>query len=258
MIAKLLSALAGCLLMVPCGVAQTDLAPPLPGLAPATTTAAPEGPTMREISPGVLQIGPLRVDQNARTVHFPGRLNMKEGLLEYLLVTPDGSTHEALLVTDIQPSDLHFAMLLLGAKGAGLSTPAPEDAPPAQINKEYLQTAPKLKGDEVLISVAWQEGETKKVVAVEDWLANAKTHKAPPRGPWLYTGSMFKEGRFLAQSEGIFGALVTYPSALINNPRAGNDDDSAWEVNTKAVPAVDTPVEISIKLTPPPQPAKTP
>ncbi len=62
---------------------------------------------------------------------------------------------------------------------------------------------------------------------------------------------MFKEGKFLAQVEGTVAALVTLPSALINNPREHNDDDTAWEVNAKAVPSVDTPVEISIKLATP-------
>jgi hypothetical protein len=205
----------------------------------------------REISPGIFQIGDLRLDKAQRTVTFPGKLNMADGALEYLLVTPGGSTHESLLVTEIQPADLHFAMLLLGAKGAGLTAPAPEDAPPAQINKEYLQRAPKLKGDDILISVKWKAGEAEKTAAVEDWLMNSKTRKAAPRGPWRYTGSMFKDGKFLAQIEGTFGALVTFPSALINNPREHNDDDTAWEVNTKAVPKVDTPVEIVIQLATP-------
>jgi hypothetical protein len=69
----------------------------------------------------------------------------------------------------------------------------------------------------------------------------------------IYTGSMFRDGHFLAQSEGAFAALVTYPAALINNPRKGSDDDLVWAVNTKAVPPVDTPVEIIITLEPSPE-----
>lgn len=219
------------------------------------TPPAADAPAMREVSPGIFQIGSLRLDQPQRTVTFPGKLNMAEGALEYLLVTPSGSTHEALLVTEVQPADLHFAMLLLGAKGAGLSTPAPADAPPGQINKDYLQRAPKLKGDELQIRVKWKAAGEEKTAPVEDWLASTRTKKAAPRGPWIYTGSMFKEAHFLAQTEGVFGALVTYPPALINNPRADNDDDSAWEVNAKAVPPVDTPVEIIIQLPNPLEPA---
>ena len=73
---------------------------------------------MREVSPGVLEIGSLQLDKKARTVRFPGKLNMGKGALEYLICTPRGATHESLVVSDVAPTDLHFGMLLLGAKGA--------------------------------------------------------------------------------------------------------------------------------------------
>lgn len=218
----------------------------------AEPTAAPTAPTMQEISPGIYQIGPIRLDQARHVATFPGKVNMAEGALEYLLVTTEGATHESLLSTTVQPSDLHFSMLLLGAKGAGLTTPGPEDTAPKQINKDYLRGAPKLKGDRIQIAVKWKSGAEEKTVPVEDWITNTETKKPAPRGPWLYTGSMFHEERFLAQLEGAFASLVTYPAALINNPRKGSDDDLVWEVNRKAVPPVDTPVEIIITLEPTP------
>ncbi|MGB8169759.1 MAG: YdjY domain-containing protein [Chthoniobacteraceae bacterium] len=220
--------------------------------AAAEPTAAPTAPTMQEISPGIYQIGLIRLDQAKHTATFPGKLNMAEGALEYLLVTTEGATHESLLSTTVQPADLHFSMLLLGAKGAGITTPGPDDSPPTQINKEYLQHAVKLKGDNIHIAVKWKSGAAEKTTPVEDWLTNLETKKSAPRGPWIYTGSMFREGHFLAQAEGAFAALVTYPAALINNPRKGSDNDVVWEVNKKAVPAVDTPVEIIITLEPAP------
>ena len=79
-------------------------------------------PDLREISPGVYEIGKLRVDKNTLSVTIPATLNMDEGNLEYLLVSRKGSTHESLLVCEVEPSQLHFAMLLLGAKGAGITT----------------------------------------------------------------------------------------------------------------------------------------
>lgn len=218
----------------------------------ADATAAPTAPTMLEISPGIYQIGQIRLDQTKHTATFPGKLNMADGTLEYLLVTTEGATHESLLSTTVQPSDLHFAMLLLGAKGAGLTTPGPDDAPPTQINQEYLKHAAKLKGDSIQIAVKWKAGAVEKTAPVEDWIANIETRKSAPRGPWTYTGSMFHGDRFLAQAEGAFASLVTYPAALINNPRKGSDSDLTWAVNTKTVPAVDTPVEIIITLNPVP------
>lgn len=208
-------------------------------------------PAMQELSPGVFQIGKLRLDKIARSISFPGRVNMSKDIIEYVLVTSMGATHESLLASDVQPSDLHFAMLLLGAKGAGLLAPQPGDAPPGQIDADYLRKAPRLKGDNLSFEVKWKDkGGKKHSAQVEDWLMNAETRKPTPRGPWIYTGSMFgQEGGFLAQQEGTFASVVTNPVALINNPRPGNNNDKLWAVNEKVVPAVDTPVEIVITLT---------
>ncbi len=207
---------------------------------------------MTEVSPGVFRFGALTLRKESRSVTFPGKLNMANGTLEYLITGTTGSTHEALLVTEIAPSDLHMAMLLLGAKGAGLHAPSPDQKPPGQITDEYLKTAPAVVGDNISISVTWTKDGKETTTFAEDWLRNTETGKPGERGPWIYTGSMFVGDRFLAQSEQAFAALVTYPPALINNPRKGNQNDAAWEVNETAVPPVDTPLQITIRLEPAP------
>jgi hypothetical protein len=230
---QLLPTLLCLALLTATGSAQNEITPP------------PANPAMREISPGIYEIGQLRLDQKARTLTFPGYLNLNDGNLEYLLVTEKGNVHESLLATDVPPSDVHFAMLLLGAKGSGNDGAA---LPPGQIDLNYLKTAPKLKGDQVNITVRWKVGDVEKSAPVEDWLVNTDTKKPAERGPWIYNGSFFNEGHFMAQIEGAHAALVTYPAALINNPRKGNDNDQIWVVNTKVVPAVKTPLEIVITL----------
>jgi len=219
----------------------------------ATTLAAdPAGAPLRETSPGIFEIGPIRIDKGRLVVSFPGKVNLLDGNLEYLIVHSTGATHEALLTTEIQPSDLHLAMLLLGAKGAGITTPSPDDAAPPQINKDFLAQAPDLKGDRIQIAVKWKAGDAERSAPVEDWVSNIETKKNGPRGPWLYTGSMFRGERFIAQAEGSIAAIVRYPGALINNPRKGSDNDTVWMPNKKLMPALETPVEISITLETPP------
>ncbi len=226
------------------------LALPL-SLACAQVPAAPEAPrpsAVKEISPGLFQIGQARLEQSTRTIKFPAAINMTDGLLEYLLVSRDGPTHESLLVSDLEPNDLHLAMLLLGAKGS----PAAKGAQPApgQITEEYLKRAPALTGESVSLTVTWKgEGAAEKSGPVEDWLLYGDTNKPPARGPWLYTGSVFgSDGQFIAQQQGVFAALVTNPAALINNPRKGHDSDKVWSVNTKAVPPAETPLTVELKL----------
>src|SRR3569623_2003527 len=86
-----------------------------------TTETSTNAPPLVEVAPGVFQIGLVRLDKNQKSVQFPAVLNMDHGLIEYLLVTTRGKTHESLLKTDAEPYNIHVAMLLLGAKGAAQS-----------------------------------------------------------------------------------------------------------------------------------------
>ena len=209
----------------------------------------------KEISPGVFEIGTIRLDKNASTVTFPAKVNMVDGLLEYLLVTTKGPTHESVLATDVSPQNVHMAMLLLGAKGMSIAKGAP---PPDRIDAEYLAKAPKLVGDRIFLSCKWKDADGKEQSApLERWIVRreAMGRKKPldvpaEDGPWLYTGSFMHEGRFNAEQQGVFGALVTFPGAIINNPRKGSNDDHMWFAKTPAIPPIGTPVEFTIKLEP--------
>src|SRR5580692_5395260 len=57
---------------------------------------------IHEISPGIFELGDVRIDQHQRTVTFPARLNLDQGPMEYLLVTSWGKTHESILATDTE------------------------------------------------------------------------------------------------------------------------------------------------------------
>ena len=76
-----------------------------------------------------------------------------------------------------------WIMLLLGAKGAGILTPGPEDKPPGQIDAEYLKRAPKLQGDPITIAVKWSDaGGNETTARVEDWIFNKATNKPATKG----------------------------------------------------------------------------
>ena len=207
----------------------------------------------KEVSPGVFEVGTVRLDKNTNTVTFPAKVNMADGLVEYLLVTSKGSTHESVLVSDAGPQNVHVAMLLLGAKGAA---PKEGQKAPGQIDADFLAKLPKLVGDRVLLSVRWKDGSGKEQTApAERWVVQRTPIKNKPAketpmqdGPWLYNGSYLHEGRFVAEGQGVYAAVNTFPSALINNPRPGANNDKLWFVNQKAVPPVGTEVEFVIKL----------
>lgn len=223
--------------------------------------APPEFSAPKEIAPGIFKVGTVQLDKNTGTVTFPAKVQMDDGLLEYLLVTPQGPVHETLFVSEAAPQDVHMAMLLLGAKGM---VKQPSEKQPGRIDAASLAKAPKLTGDRISLSVKWTDKSGKEQSAPpERWIVRRIfTPKKPTKivtaedGPWLYTGSYFYENRFIAQMDGTFIAMVTFPGALINNPRTGSNDDHVWFVKKEAVPPVGTPVEFSIKLEPGDKPTK--
>jgi len=191
-----------------------------------------------------LEFGGIRIDKDKRTVTFPAEINMTGGMLEYLIVADTGKTHESLLSTKIQPYDIQVAMLLLGIKPAGKA----ESEPPAQLNVEYLKSAPELKGEKVSIFLAWQDAHGGHRVRAEDLIWNLKENAAMTEGPWIYNGSEMYGGQFLAQVDGSVTALVRDSAALTNNPRPGNDNDQIWEVYSGATPALGTAVDVTVEL----------
>jgi len=196
----------------------------------AETTNSP----LKQIGPGLFQIGQVRLDKQARSITFPARVNMTNAAIEYLIVTRYGKTHESLLSTDAEPKDVHVAMLLLDAKGS--TNAVPEDP------------SKSIPGDPVVIEVSWKEKGREKRARVEELTFNVQTKKSLTKGPWIYNGSRVENGAFLAEQEGSIVSLITDGTALVNNPRAGRENDELCEVNSKTVPPLDTPVEVRFIL----------
>lgn len=205
-------------------------------------------PRIREISPGIFQVGGVKLEKAARRVSFSAKLNMTDGPLEYLLVTSMGKTHESVLKTDIEPHHLQIAMLLLGAKASQAAplTNAPSGGPITQ----GAARNPPLPGEPVLIEVSWtQDGKPQKR-RIEELVFNKRAKEPMSKGPFTFTGSRVWQGKFIAQTEGSVIALITDPDAVFNNPGPNRDADDTWIVRKQDVPPVDTAVEVSITLPP--------
>src|SRR5688572_10976463 len=181
--------------------------------------AQPTNPAgVRQIGPGRFQIGQVTLDKQSRAVIFPAIVNMTEAIIEYVVVTREGKVHESLLRTDAHPKDIHVAMLLLDAKGAGTNA-VPENP---------LKPIP---GDPVIIEVTWKEKGREKRVRAEELILNTQTKTNLTTGAWIYNGSCLENGAFMADREGSVVSLITDPFALVNNPRPGRDNDDLCEVN---------------------------
>lgn len=209
--------------------------------APPQTTppAGQTNPVVRTLEGGRLEVGLVRLDPKARTVTVPAFVNLSEGIVEYILVHSGGKTHESLLRTDAQPRDIHLAMLLLGARGAGT-------------NAVSLDPDLALHGDPITVEVRWTQGRRARVAAAEELVYDRRLGSALRRGRWTYTGSRLREDGFGAQADGSIVSLITDPDALVNNPRRGREDDDNWLAKAARLPEFNSPVEVVITLLPPP------
>jgi hypothetical protein len=191
---------------------------------------------IRQIDSNTVEIGVVRLDKTQKSVTFPAFLNMDKGMIEYVIVTSTGKTHESLLRTDAQPMHIHLAMLLLGAKGISTNT-FPEDAKAA------------IPGDNVTIQMSWKDAAgVEKRFPPEDFIINQEAHAAATHGPWIYNGSRVLQGTFIAQQIGSIVSTMTDADALLNNPRTGHENDKIWEIKSEGLPPLNWPIQVTFTL----------
>jgi hypothetical protein len=215
-----------------------------PSARSATTTASVTNAAVRRLDDGRLQLGQVIVDPRQRAVIIPAVVNLTGGLMEYLLVSDTGKVHESVLRTAAQPYHVKTAMLLLGARGATNADPA-----------AFGDPAREIPGDKLMVELAWKLGNVAVRSSAEDWIRNLHTGAPMTRGAWVYTGSWIDSGTFVAQRDGSIVAIIGDPDALVNNPRLGRENDEIWTPNTNALPALQTPVEVILRLEQPSAPA---
>jgi hypothetical protein len=218
------------LLLVTGGADQPNNKPetPFPAVAPTNVP-------LRTLAPGMLELGLVHLDRQHSSVTIPAFVNLKEGIVEYLLVTSGGKTHESILRTDAEPHHIHVAMLLLGARGAGTNG-LPDDP------------ALGLPGDELTVEIVWKKGSKERRVRAESVVLDRKRKSAMAKGDWTYTGSRIREDGFAAQADGSIISLITDVDALVNNPRPGREDDDRWLSKAKSLPEFNEPVQVVITL----------
>jgi hypothetical protein len=206
-----------------------------------------EGPfpqIVKKVGPDLFELGTITLDQKAKNVKIPGRINMTKGILEYLAVMDKrGKLHESVLALDVQPSFMQLALILLGLEPGELAPGDPVTRKPPTLTKP---------GAPVLLWVEWnKDGKTERIPA-DSLLFNRETQKAGET-VWHFTGSFFNRGAFAADVTG--SLIATWPDfrAIINaSAQAGNPyrgANAGFEVNSQLVPPLDTPIRLVIEPT---------
>jgi len=185
-----------------------------------------------------------------------------EGILDYLVVPPDsGKEYETLLRMEARPSELHAALLALGARPGplppelrGENRGAPPDA--AGEPTEGKPATVRI-GDRVTISVRWGEPGREKEAPIEEWLTDRATGKTAQGLSWIFSGSFFRkypDGKevYVGDVERLAVAVWYHAACVLNlgvavgNPYRG--ERLGFEIKRAAVPPVGTPVRIIFKV----------
>ncbi len=202
-------------------------------------------PTVTKLDETRYQIGGVVLDRKNREIRFPAKVNMAEGLIEYILILQKGKAHEALLVTQIVPTDLNLAFVLLRYP------PSPELF--SQINETGHPTglypevsSPVRAAARITMEVEWSDSGTTRRVPINEWLRDNAKDTALAPGPWLYTGSSLYEGKFIPDLSGDIVSIKLDPYAMVNFPTTEDEQGVVWFAFPKRVPPVGTDVTVVI------------
>ena len=170
-------------------------------------------PAVVKIREGVYKIGAIEADTLKREVTVPATVNSDVTTLEFVANEKGGAkAYESALTVSADATTLNAALLLIGLDPAHARVPV----------RHFDPVAPK--GDPVEMFVAWGTGSARKQIRIEQLLYDKRTNAPMANGPWVYTGSAFSNGRFLADLDGVLVGFVHSPSPLIENPRDGAVD----------------------------------
>ena len=170
---------------------------PLAALVPTLLAGAglaaqePTPPGKVDLSAAFQQAG-LDVDLLAKTVTLKAKMSRPIDLLEYVLITRQGKSHEALLVVEAQPSILNAALLALGlTPGKNVSFKEKDPLPSEEEVRsgvDWLIITPP-QGPQVWFTLVWSDAEGKRQERVlDDLLMDLSTGDVLEGGDWIYIG----------------------------------------------------------------------
>ncbi len=225
-------------------------------LAQEATHTTPEPPPVKEAAavqakPSVIkldenryQIGGVVLDRKTREIRFPTKVQMTSGLIEYIFILQKGLIHETLLITQIVPTDLSLAMVLLRyTPSVELFSEINETGHPTGIYPEV--PIPVRAAARISMEVEWSDKGIVRRIPLNDWLKDGSNSVLPP-GPWLYTGSNFSEGKFIPDLSGNIASIKLDRNTMINYPGTDNMDGVTWYALPERIPPVGTDVTLII------------
>ena len=186
----------------------------------------------------LVKVGPnIVADLGKKTVTLNAAVCLRNGALEGLLTRKGKKEHEYLLSGDFDARNLHAALLLIGAKAGS----------PAQ----FVPKPKPASGSLILVRLRYKKAGKAITVKAGDWIKTAKGAKKLT-SEFVFGGSKMvpnPEGKgppYYIANYGDVVCLCNIDSALMDLPFASPKalDDRVYSIDTDAVPAMGTAVEV--------------
>lgn len=207
----------------------------------ATESKPPVEQKPMELSGGVL------VAVDLQEVRIPGFIAIDEGWLEVVACTKGTREHEAIVVTDVRPSVVHAALLLIGAKPGA----------PARYDQETGRSI-QPHGEHVEMELEWKDSQKgPQRIALAEALQSDRDLVNPE---FVFSGSLFRPNtksmgpgeHYVADFTGNVVGLATFGDEVvavreIHSPELAVEAES-WRVKSGTLPVSGTPVELVIRI----------
>lgn len=205
---------------------------------PADASAAAEVPKVEKIDEHRYRMGLIEFNGKTREIRVPALVNMREGILEFVLVHGTGKIHESLLVTEVSPTQVQVVMKLCryrDGEGDTFDVFFPDE-------EKKGEAGAKERGEDVDLTVEWEVDGEHKAVAVSEWIFDRKRDAAMKNDPWVYSGSYMLDEDFMADLDGTLVAIYLTRGAMLNTMTDGADDDERWLAHGDNTPEIGTKV----------------
>lgn len=246
----------------PTEASQDPQDPPPPG--PALPGAAEAAAALER----AFAAAGVRVDRAAGALSFGATVQVRDDLLEYLLVNPHGAVHEALFVSGVPADVLNAAFLALGLeRGQNVEYVRKDPQPSVEEQRAGVRAFDVVppKGDGVQLYATWREGDDHFFYRIEDLVRDLDRGRTMRRHNWVYLGSRFLDSR-RAGGDPLFAAAAEGNLACISFFTPGNTlltaalpecvAQSSWLPNSWLLPPVGADVLLiasRVPLLAPPQ-----
>ena len=206
----------------------------------SSDSPAADTPKVEDLGNSRYRYGSIEFNGKTREIRLPTQVNMSEGIIEYAVVHGQGKIHESLLVTEVVPSHLQTVLKLCRYKsgeGDVFDPFYPED------QRKGAEGA-KDRGTAIAISVEWEETGERKAQPLSHWIYDRKTQQSMSDSPWIFTGSYFYSGTFMADADGLLVSIYLSSGSILNPLAEGTEDDERWLAHADHTPEIGTPVTL--------------